>query len=549
MFLPSLLASTDDAWLANFAARWMDDLRPWARKELLRYIAEGCDRPWHRALVKRLFAIAEKRKDDELIAHFLVAFDRLVRHELKQRRRYSWQSKSYELRPFRVVVGGYRPSLQWMSHKTRIPRFTRATRVYLQRRALRYFRRMGSSDPARFRRGVITALCLYEQEHLRDAMQLLDARNLLQLVHRFSGVVYHSARNTHVNYNRQLADIEFGFMHLHAWEECFDEVWEALGNARSRHVRRAFIWLLQTHYPDHLSGLDLEVVIPLLRSPHPELQVFGVELLKSAKGVTQLAADEWQRLLHLKNGLTIPIVVELAREHLAPRRLSLEEKVRLASAPAQPVAALGLEWTKAAIDTPTDEELLLLMSLRSASSPAIRKEAMAWLGELLRAQGTPEQLRELLDSSYEDVREAALALVDDERFRDSSITWQALAESPYPEAQDRLLQQLEAFSKLEESDVRRVWATTLLAIHRGSGSKRRVLQQLAEQTIARESDADALFPLLGIALRSVRPAERRSALAQVVRAVAARPALAEVVAKHLPELSIAGLSTSMGEGA
>jgi len=57
---------------------------------LLRYIADGCDRPQQRALVKKLFKTAEENGDDEAMAYFLVAFDRLIKRKLVPRDRYDW---------------------------------------------------------------------------------------------------------------------------------------------------------------------------------------------------------------------------------------------------------------------------------------------------------------------------------------------------------------------------------------------------------------------------------------------------------------------------
>ena len=43
-FLDTLLRFDEEARLAKFAARWLADPRPWARRQLLAYVDDGCDR-------------------------------------------------------------------------------------------------------------------------------------------------------------------------------------------------------------------------------------------------------------------------------------------------------------------------------------------------------------------------------------------------------------------------------------------------------------------------------------------------------------------------
>src|SRR5688572_28438616 len=81
-FVDEVLSVTARKKLKALGERWLRDGRPFARRTLIAYIADGCDRPHHRPLVKALFKLAEKARDDELIGHFMVAFDRLVQRKL-----------------------------------------------------------------------------------------------------------------------------------------------------------------------------------------------------------------------------------------------------------------------------------------------------------------------------------------------------------------------------------------------------------------------------------------------------------------------------------
>src|SRR5215471_10954832 len=62
--------------LVAFADRWKKDPRPWARKQIFAYLSQPLNCPGHQPLIKRLFKQAEENKDHELMAAFLVEFDR-----------------------------------------------------------------------------------------------------------------------------------------------------------------------------------------------------------------------------------------------------------------------------------------------------------------------------------------------------------------------------------------------------------------------------------------------------------------------------------------
>src|SRR4030095_10463262 len=62
--------------LAGLADRWKRDPRPWARAQALAYLEQPLNCPGHQPVVRRLFKQAEEARDHELMAAFLVAFDR-----------------------------------------------------------------------------------------------------------------------------------------------------------------------------------------------------------------------------------------------------------------------------------------------------------------------------------------------------------------------------------------------------------------------------------------------------------------------------------------
>jgi hypothetical protein len=151
-----------------------------------------------------------------------------------------------------------------------------------------------------------------------------------------------------------------------------------------------------------------------------------------------------------------------------------------------------------------------------------------------------EHVRDMIDARHEDVRREALGLFErDVRFKDDPILWAALAENPYDDVRFFLLKHLVQREKaLGEKALQRIWATTILAVHRGSQHKRTALTQIAARIVANPSEAEPLLALFSYALRSVRPAERRAALAAVSRAAFQAPALRSAIGRKIPELSL-----------
>jgi hypothetical protein len=96
-FVAEVRRLTDANRLGELAPRWYADTRPAVRQLLFDYLDLPLNAFRHEALVKRLFKLAWQANDDEVMARFLVLFDRSVRREVKRRRRYqSVKAKSKE---------------------------------------------------------------------------------------------------------------------------------------------------------------------------------------------------------------------------------------------------------------------------------------------------------------------------------------------------------------------------------------------------------------------------------------------------------------------
>lgn len=539
-FVPELLRVTAAGTLAALAERWHADPRPWARQALLAYIDEGCARPAHRALVKRLFKIAEKLADDEAMAHFLVAFDGFEQRVLVKASRRG---------PERVLRGD--PSLPRLATQFG-PKagdsavFSRVTRMYLRRRAYRYFRHIAHGDVARYGRAMRIALPLYRDDALDSPAKLLDAWGLMHTLYRYSPAIVRNARGVHLAREAKLADLAPAPHVPAAWTGVFPELVAVLVAARSRTVRAWLITWLREHHARELAQLAFAQVKALITSPHEELQTLGADMLPSLAGLEALPLGEWLELLAIENLDLLPIVCTVVEKHVTPVRLTLDQCITLACAKTAPVARLGLAWARAKrLDSAQD--LRAVTRLAKAGVASVRDEGVAWVTGLLgtHPRATPEHLRDLCDAPHADARVHALAAVAKQGALATPALWFALAESPYEDVRAVVVASATRWrAEAPRATLRHVWTTAMLDVHRGSTTKRRVPRQIAERIASHPDEAPELLPILRLALRSVRPAERATALAALVRAVHADAALRALARELIPELEVSEQVTS-----
>jgi hypothetical protein len=548
-FLDEVLACEADRKLTTLAEPWIADTRPGMRRALLDYIDDGCDRPNHRGLVKHLFKAAEKNQDDELMAHFMVAFDRLVRRYPVAMTRWERGGVvattvlySDPLVPERVAARG-------MKIAPSVPRFTRATRRYLARRAFRYFRSIGRADIARYGRAMRVAIPIYEDQHLDTPVRLLDAWALLHVLYAWSPALERIPRGIRVAKGRTLAELAPAPYFPKAWSGVLDELLELLARAKSRTVRVWTIAWLERTYATELEAIDVRAIRPLLLSMDEDVARFGSKLLRRARGLEMLGVADWLELLRTENLDVAPVVAEAFEKNVAPRRLTLAQVTELTGARIAAVAELGLRWMKemvaadaSAKRSSSAADLTTLARIANATVDRVRIDGTRWLLELLDASPAkrPEHLRDLFDSRFADVRALATAYLESKKVADVPL-WFALLESPYDDVRALVVKHATDWqAQAGISEIEYLASTVLLAVHRGAGAKQSMLRRLADRAADRPDDAERLLPLLAIALRSVRPPERVSALAALARAAVTQETLRTAVQRHLPELSISG---------
>ncbi len=566
--LDAVLDTDETALLRGLAERWYQDPRPELRQSLHAYVDDGLIRVNHQPLAKRIFKLAEAAEDHETMAHILVACDRMARRRLVSRGWYDYQNRTYrerqEVRPLVNIprrsptrnmkpINGRCPKPEprrlvdpWTGERrtiatTHLATFSFRTRRYLARRAWRYFRSLAKANPSAYRDAVTVALTLYEDEHLSESLELLDAWGLVHTLYHHSALLEQGRQGWIVNPGCALSELNYAPYAAQVWTEAPQPLFGLVSRARSRVVRCFALDQLKRHHGQTLNAVPFDQVRRFLISPHEEVMQFGAELFENAAGIELLSVDEWMSLLAVPNPFAMPIILRVFQNSVRPERLDDAALIRLAGTTNAPAATLALTWLR---ERKIDSADALQARLELAHAPAntVRKAAAQWLCERLdtEAFATPGHVRELLDANHQDVRTEALALlVRNPAFgRDVSL-WVSMSETPYDDVRSGLLARLEAEDQdLNAEAMHRVWAAVLLAVHRGSRAKARAARQIATRLIKEPTRAEDLLPLLAVSLKSLRRPEKTSAIAAVARALFHHPGLQGLVQEHLPGLSV-----------
>lgn len=531
-FIDELLQFDGVKKLAALAKPWFEDPRPFARRMLLAYVDDGCDRPGHKALAKRLFKLAEAEKDHELLGRFLVAFDRLNRRTLSTVT-WKWDPTEGKIIPLTGLRGD--PTVpEKLARGSQSMRFTRATRRYLARRAFRHFRHLGARNPRAYRQAIVEALASYREEHLSTVGRLLGSWGLMHVLYGKSEVLSRAPVGIRLAPGRSLAELRPAPLFPSAWEGGFADLLHLVLAAGSRPVRLWAVQMLRTTSAQALSELGLGQIKSLLRSPNEEAQALGIELFTKQTKLDALTLSDWLELLAIESLEVVSAVAERAVTALDPRRLDVEQCVELCLSPAAPVAQLGFDWCKTR-EISSETDLVAVLSTVRAKVPSIRRDAAAHCGELLRTHPLvrDDQVRDLCDAPFAEVRAAGLSAVS-ARFGESIALWTALSESPYPDVRSFVVATAAEFRQTSAETLRHVFGTVLLSLYGAAKDKRRVARELAERIASEPGQAPELLPLLGLALRSVHPAERGLALSTLARVMLRNPETRELMARQLP---------------
>jgi hypothetical protein len=557
-FLDTVRMVNQPKALAALADRWKKDPRPWAREQVFGYLAQPLNCPGHQPIVKRLFKHAEEAKDHELMAAFVVAFDRQVRRQIRTKRRWDFQARTVQEEERLVTPRDVIPSKvertarnpmtgEVIAVGVRAPTgaklFTYRTRYYLRRRAWRYFRWLGYREPAAYLDAIARILTAYEDADLQRGENILDSWGLM-----------HACFGEH-------EALEFGATHIRLKEgrglgeltpaPYFPEIWKQpeaalvlltlASQVRSRLVR---VWAMQLFQREHASfAVPLETIVRLLDHEEAEVQQFGAKLLEASAALGTLPVKSWLKLLQTRNEEALQRICDAFAKHVSGDRLDLEQCIELACVRPVPVARLGQRILAArTISSPADRQQL--PALADAKCRAVAGELATWALGILGAKEhyTCDAVIRFFDSALEETRAAAWAwlLADSPALNDPTL-WSRLTETPYDDLRLRVvdfLQRQPALPGAGADKLEAVWRSVLLGVHRGGRQKAKAVQQIARSIVEEPARAEALLPVLAVAVRSVRGPEARAGLAAVVSVVEAVPQLAEAVQRVLPEMKL-----------
>lgn len=551
-FIETIREIRSPKFLAALADRWKKDPRPWARDQVLAYLTNPLDRPGHQPVIKRLFKQAEEAKDHELMAYFMVVFDRLVRRSRKDIWQYDAASRqSYEVERLVVtrdvllmetVRGAAEEYVTPLRQPANGRLFSHRTRAYLRRRAWRYFRRLGFQQPDQYPAAVAQALICYTDEDLAKGENILDCWGLLQACFHCCDALDLNGTHAALKEGRGLNELNPAPYFPELWKkpESASLLFLLIIQAEARLVRIWGMQLLQREHPQYAPSV--EQLEQLLMHDDGELQQFGAQLLENNAGIGKMPVSFWLRLLKIKNPEALQKLSDIFTRVVSADRIDFQQCLELACAEPTPVARIGFQLLKARTLAPADRASLA--GLADAKCAALGGEMATWALSLV---GAPEcydveAASRFFDSLKRPIREAAWTwLVNGSAGYDDPVLWSRLTETPYDDLRLRLIDELQRRSEIPGSTVDQltpVWCSVLLGIHRGGRQKAKAVGQIGEVIQKDPARAETLLPVLIVAVRSVRFPEARAGLAALVRTIELRPELTELVKSRLPELNL-----------
>ncbi len=585
-FVAELRRVHDAERLGNFAPRWLADARPVARRLLIDYLSLPLNAYRHEALVKRLFKGVEKAGDDELMGLFLVAFDRSVRRERKTRTRYKYDqfptSAQAEARARALATEGYQADIRNYSRRFNVyaskqeevilaannamPRpgerdwkknqpipdnyrqrlekrfvlFSLPTRRYLRRRAWRYFRLLGKTDPQRFRAAALAYLKRYTDGDVDTDIHLLDNWGLVHTLFCHCPALVRPAKGWAFADGKTLADLVPAPRFASVWTDAPAALFELLTQARCRTVRQWAAWMLRAHQADWLAQQPVAMLLALIDNDDPDVAALGFDLLEQHADLASVPVETWLTRLGGDDLERLQRLSSLLGRRLDPGRVGLGDAVKLALHRSLPVARLGLTLLRGR--GPLGEaHWPALMPLVQAECAALRPELASWLADILTHSGPPSAwwLLEFLDSKHADVRAVGWKWLAETPAQDQPAIWHNLLESPYDDIRGLVVAELTKWSAGADVDtVRLLWASVLLNLYRGGRHKPGVVNRVVARLAEYPDEADQLLPLLAVAVRSLRGPEFRAGLTGVVALLQRQADLRPAIAKQFPELVV-----------
>jgi hypothetical protein len=285
----------------------------------------------------------------------------------------------------------------------------------------------------------------------------------------------------------------------------------------------------------------------LLDHSDDAVQEFGARLLPLLEGAAHWPVETWLRLLDTKNPSALSLVCQALERNVQGSRLDLRQCVALATAAATRVAQLGLRFLRER-KLASRADRAQLSGLGQARCAALGAELAQWtVAQVGSAEiYDREVVLALLDSLLEELRKATWDwLCSGPPIPDDPVLWSRLVETPFDDLRLGIIDHLARKAALPGTsprDLAPIWAAVLVGVHRGGRQKPKAIAQIVQAILKQPEQADALLPVLAVAIRSVRRPESRAGLAAVASLAEKQPDLAPQIERHIPELSLAAVA-------
>lgn len=575
LLLDECFAAVDDRFLsewikfrspeiiAAYVQQWVADSRPWARQQMINYLAMDLNFPGHELFVKRAYRYFESVRDHEMLGHFMVTFDRLVRRNRIAVPR--WDRSTRELiqdehlfaRPNKTVIpetgrtGTYGTGkhqrtfpLPDIRNKPKNRLFRHRTRNFLRRRVWRYFRWLSYQNPAEYLAAISQALCVYTDAEFKLGENIIDNWSLMHACYFHSDALKFTAAHTNLAPGQSLANLSAAPYRAEIWQtaEAATHLIHLIGNAQSSLVRVWAMELLRRDHQQAISQIDMKILVSLLKHTDARVQEFASQLFRDHQGLANMTVSAWLEVLEQSDRSLLPVICEAMTKHVASARLDNAQLLLLANAEPVPVAALGFRMLQERHQqrrlTPAE-----IVQLSRAQCVATAGDVTMWALEQLNVAEnySVDAVVEFFDSLVRPMREAAMTWLEDSSSRghNDSVLWSRLIETPFDDVRLRLVDCLQRRTTLLNGDgnsLNHLWCSVLLGVHRGGRAKLKALQQIQAAILRDSKQAASLLPVLSVAARSLRAPERRGAIAALASLRSENSELDAAIRTHLPEL-------------
>ena len=561
-FLDEWVRFNHPEFLAQFLERWLADPRPWARQQIIQYLRRDLNLPGHEVVVRRMCRHFCHIGDHELLAHFMVAFDRLVRRSRIARSAWNPQSRQFDreellfAKPNKTIrnetgrtmesgIGKFKRTVPLPDriNKEQNRLFSHRTRNHLRRRIWRYFRWLSYRDANACVSAMATAIIEYRDADFAAGENIIDNWSLMHVCYFHSDMLQFSASHSNLLPGHSLADLTAAPYQPAIWQrpEAAGTLTGILLSASSVLARVWAIDLLQRDHSDAIVRTDVPLLMQLLSHTDPRVQEFAAEVFPHHQGLANLPVTKWLELLDQADHAHLPMICESMKKYVSAARLGTPQLIQLTLARPAPVSEFGFHLLKSRHNEQplTVNEIMSLSHLQCESMASeITMLALSLLDSNLYQT---DHVMEFFDSLSQSMRSAAMDWLEQSASRghNDPVLWARLIETPFDDTRLRIVECLHRRTQLpgtETDSLAPVWCAVILGVHRGGRSKLKAISQMQSAILQRPARAAELLPVLAVAVRSLRAPERRGSLAALAGIVTQNHELQAEIQRLLPEL-------------